>query len=186
MAVLRTMTRGNYTNKNAVENVIRYVTRTRAGEDRFSELVSFGGMGVTMLSGAEDMFKQFLYVQNVHNIETRKGRRIFHEVFSLTYEDVFNIKFDMAILDAVARECCEVYYLAGFQVVYAIHYEPKKYYHIHFVINSINFENGLKWHTNFSENKQRERIIQNILKQARCIVKPVEFGLYQYEYFNVI
>lgn len=183
MAILRMMTQGNYTNKNAVGNVIRYATRTRPGENRLSELVSFGGMGVSMLSGAEDMVEQFLRVQNAHNIETRKGRRIFHEVFSLTDEDVFNIKYDMAILDTVARECCKVYYSAGFQVVYAIHYEPEKYYHIHFVVNSINYENGLKWHTNFNDNKQRERIFQNILREAQCIVKPVAFGLYQYEYF---
>lgn len=183
MVMLIPMRRGNYTNKDAVENVIRYVTRTRKNEDRFSELVSFGGMGVTMLSGVEDVIAQFLYVQNVYNIEIRQGKRIYHEVFSLDEQAAFNIKYNMTILDAVAKECCKVYYSAGFQVVYAIHYDPGKKYHIHFIVNSINYKTGLKWHTNFRQNNGRERIFQDILRQAQCIVKPVIFDTYPNDYF---
>lgn len=183
MGLLITMDYGNYTNKNAVENVIRYASRTRANEDRFSELVSFGGMGVTMLSGVEDIIAQFLYVQNVYNIETRQGKRIYHEVFSLDEREAFNIKYDMTILDAVAKECCKVYYSAGFQVVYAIHYDPGKKYHIHFIVNSINYRTGLKWHTNFRSNHERWKIFQTTLIRAMCIECPIELTGKQPVYF---
>lgn len=45
MAILITMRKGKYTNNDAVENVLRYVTRTRPMEDRADELIAWGGWG---------------------------------------------------------------------------------------------------------------------------------------------
>ncbi len=162
--------KSNYTNKNAVENVIRYVTRTRVEETRAGELISYGGAGVGYYLPIEEIIWQFLLVQNIYNINARKGKRIYHEVFRLSEEDFRQLNCSYERVNEFAMQICQWYYRMGHQVVYAIHFDANLGIHIHLVVNTINFRNGLKWHTSMVDLGNRQFVYNRILYDLPYIV----------------
>lgn len=168
MAMLITIRKGNYTNSDAVENVIRYITRTRANEERADELIAWGGMGIGTYQTPELAIEQFRILQRVHRIETR-GSRMFHEVLRLTDGEFGFLEHDYGRVYQVAVSCAQYYYMMGHQVVFAIHQATKddqggnKGLHIHFAVNSINFLTGNKWHSNIRENTTRGRLFNDCI-----------------------
>ncbi|MBQ7562356.1 MAG: relaxase/mobilization nuclease domain-containing protein [Lachnospiraceae bacterium] len=148
---------GNYTNRMALENVLRYILRMGRHESRINELVCYGGMGIPLYGTKEDIINAMLYTQKVFNISARGGRRAYHEVFNLNNETAEKIGKDPASMYRYAMQCSEIYFSHGFQVVFAVHngsHGTYKGYHIHFVINSINFETGAKRHFNKKEFRE--------------------------------
>ncbi len=162
--------KGNYTNDDAVENLIRYVTRTRENESRGGDLIAYGAVGAGYYLSPENIIRQFLYVQKANKIDIRKGRRMYHEVFNLCDCEVEPFYMGWEQLWHVGMDCCRIYYQMGFQAVFAIHWEQGKRYHFHFAINSISFLDGRKWHTSIPEIKQREMIFNQILVNRQRIV----------------
>ena len=134
--------------------MIHDITRTRANEEHRNELIYCGALGCGCNIPADSMIQEFLYIQNVYNIEGRKGRRMCHEVFSLLDEEVAALNYNMSLLVSFAIECAREYYEQGFQIVYAIHHQSKV--HIHFAVNSINYRTGAKFHTTKVEKAMRE------------------------------
>lgn len=171
--------RGNYTNDDAVENLIRYITRTRENEGRGGDLIAYGAAGAGFCLQPDDIIRQFLYVQRANKIDTRKGRRMYHEVFNLCDCEVWPFYMGWEQFWHVGMDCCRIYYQMGFQAVFAIHWEPGKHYHFHFAVNSISFMDGRKWHTSLAEIKQREIVFNQILVNRQRIasreVSPVIF-----------
>ncbi len=153
----------NYSNKDAVEKVLRYITRTREGEDREENLINYGAAGADYFHSVDNMIQQFCYVQHVYGINSRGGRRMYHEVLNLKDCELERLGRDPKMLWQVGMECCQVYFQMGHQAVFAVHWEPEKRCHIHFAVNTINFQNGRKWHTALPEIKQREGIFNEIL-----------------------
>ena len=92
MGKLVQKTRGTYVNDDAVENVIRYVTRTRANEDRRNELIFFGGAGVAQ--EPEQMITQFKYIQRAFRSSANLGKKITHEVFSFHQQEMQELDLD--------------------------------------------------------------------------------------------
>lgn len=178
MGILLTMRQGNYTNRNAVSNVIHYVTRTGKRADRADELQGCGGCGIGIYDNSEDIIQQFLCVQNCYGIKNRGGRRMFHEIFCLEDGEFRGIGCSVDILKQIAMECSKIYFNLGYQVVYGIHHEEEKKWHIHFAVNSINFLNGRKWHTNMRESFGREQRFNEILRYfiGKQYVTPLYFG----------
>ncbi len=140
-----------YQNSDALEKVIRYITRTRENEDRANELLGIGGAGFYLGMTIEEIIKVFKYVQEVFGIDRRQGRRLVHYVYSFTNEEVALLKGHLEVVDYWARQMSMMFYEEGFQSIYAIHSDPEKKLHVHFVINSISFINGMKYHTNLLE-----------------------------------
>lgn len=173
MALLTMMTYGKYNNKDAVENVLRYIMRIRKYEDRANELLAYGGTGVPLYSTPELMIQQFLYVQKLFRIDSRNGRRMHHEVLNLRDEEYEKLGSSIQNLYQYALNCCMVYFEQGHQVVFAIHWERCKRLHIHFAVNAINFITGKKWHTSMNEVADRERIFRHLLNVN---IKAVEEG----------
>lgn len=165
MGMLKMMCYGKYVNADAVENVIRYVTRSRRGETRQAELLGYGGAGIGFYLMPEQIIGQFLYVQDVHRIDARKGRRVYHETFGNLNSEFELMGRDLNLLHQFATECCRIYYQKGHQVLYAIHWDEKggKGLHIHFIVNTINFQNGKKWHTSKAELLERQELFNGIL-----------------------
>lgn len=169
MAMLMMMRYGKYTNIDAVENVVRYITRTRRTEDRADELVAWGGLGIGCYQTPELVVEQFCRLQNLHNMATRKGSRVFHEVLGITEEEFGRLEYDYGSVYQIAMKCAQYYYAMGHQVIFAIHHAKgnsqagNKGLHIHFVVNTINFVTGNKWHTNMRENFQRQERFNEIL-----------------------
>ncbi len=179
MAILITMRKGRYTNNDAVGNVIRYVTRTRPMEDRADELVAWGGWGIGTYQTPELSIEQFCRLQQIYRIETR-GSRIFHEVLRMTEEEWGRLGYDRGRLFQIAANCTHYYYSQGHQAVFAVHLgkmdclNGNRGLHIHFVVNTINFMTGNKWHSNIRENTTRQQIFNDIIWN---FMDPDPFGL---------
>lgn len=58
MGLLIMANRGHYTNADAVNNVVRYITRTRINEDRQKELIYYNGFGVVNYLTPAEMISQ--------------------------------------------------------------------------------------------------------------------------------
>jgi len=159
----------NFNNVDAVENLIHYVTRTRENEDRADDLITCGAAGAGYYQTAEDMIQQFKYVQNTYRINSRKGRRMYHEVLNLLDNEAAWLNYDPFWFWKVGIEDCQIYFQLGFQAVFAVHYEESKHYHFHFAVNSISFIDGRKWHTSFLEKNQRESIFNDILNMNQIM-----------------
>jgi len=155
MGILIRMTKGNYINNDAVENVIHYITRTRANEPDGEALISVGGAGVAYYLGAEAIINQMKYVQNVFGIEQRGGRRMYHEVFQLSFEECQALGADGRVINEIALELLQCYFQKGHQAIFAIH-NNREGVHIHLVVNTISYCTGLKWHDSMEELKERE------------------------------
>lgn len=168
---------GYYQNKHAVSNVIRDISRTRENEVYGYQLICYGALGCGVNISAEDMIQEFLCIQNMYNIERRKKRRMYHEIFSLMDEEVAALNYNMSILNNFAMECAKWYFEQGHQVVYAIHHQSK--FHIHFAVNSINYWTGKKFHTSKSEKAMREELFNQLLYKYMTMPKvpitPVQF-----------
>lgn len=166
--------KGKYENSQVIENVVRYITRTRSSERRGDELLAYGSHGVADYLSVEVMIRQMKAVQEFYRIEQRKGRRMYHEVFSLTNEEVSRIR-DFPTLIQFANECSSLYYRNGFQVVFAIHYEAGGQVHIHFAVSTINFRTGAKWHSSMVDLSGRQECFNAILQKYldRNVIYPV-------------
>lgn len=183
MAMLTMMGRrnGNYVNKDAIENVIRYITRTRKNEDRGHELIDWGGMGVGCYASPELVIEQFHYVQNAYG--KADGRKVYHEVLGFTEEEFDRMWRDYGLVYRIAMENASKYYSMGHQVVFAIHHAPKDNgsrnsgVHIHFVVNTVNFMNGKKWHTSFRQKYSREQGFNQNMRDviAEKVIEPLCF-----------
>lgn len=182
--------KGNYSNVDAVENLLRYVTRTRENEDRANDLINYGAVGADYFHSVDDMIQQFHYIQYIHGINSRRGCRMYHEVLNLTDCEYKRLGYNAEVLWRVGMECCQIYYQKGHQVVFAVHWEPDKRCHIHFAVNSINFLNGLKWHTSIAEIKERGWIFNGILCKYQIMatgaIEPLEFISKENDEGNVI
>lgn len=169
----------NYSNVDAVENVLRYVTRTRENEKRAHDLINYGAVGTDYFHSVDGMIQQFRKIQYIHGINSRRGRRMYHEVLNLSDCEWERLGHNAEMIWWVGMECCQIYYQKGHQAVFAVHWEPEKRCHIHFAINTINFLNGLKWHTSLAEIKEREMIFNEILCKYQIMatgaIEPLEF-----------
>lgn len=185
MAMLTMMGRkkGSYINEDAVENVIRYITRTRKSEDREDELIAWGGMGVGCYGSPELVIEQFRAVQRAYGKETNSGRKIYHEVLGFMEDEFERMWRDYGLVYQIAEECAGRYYSMGHQVIFAIHHAPKdgqagnKGVHIHFVINAVNFMTGRKWHTSFRQSYTRERDFNQSMREVtnERVIEPLYF-----------
>ena len=166
---------GRYENEDAVENVVRYITRTRPGENRKDELIAYGAMGVSAYAEPEIMIQQMKYVQNFYEIERKKGARIYHEFYRFDEREQSILGNNIVYLQQIALQCCNVYYERGYQVIYAVHYDREKRLHIHFCVNAVSFVNGNKWHEYMNGLSQRQALFNGIAKKYMNIISPIEF-----------
>lgn len=165
MGILTRMVKGNYTNEDAVENVVRYVTRTRAYEDRKKECLMCGGKGVAVYQPVDFVIRQIEYVQKVFGIERRRGRRMYHETFSISEEEFVRMGRNVHVLYSFADQCAQYYFDAGYQVVYAVHGTSESNLHIHFAVSSINFVNGAKWHDSKVDLLARNEVFNDLMRR---------------------
>lgn len=167
----------NYMNKYAVQNVIRDITRSRENEQYQNQLISYGAFGCDFYAPADVLIQEYLGIQKVHDIDRRKGRRMYHEIFSLLDEEIAGLYYNMNLLYYVAAECARWYFNQGYQVVFAIHHQGR--FHIHFAVNTIHCITGKKFHTTKPEKEAREMLFNQILHKYQEIAKipivPIEF-----------
>lgn len=155
---------GSYKNKDVIENVIRYITRTRINhpEDRANELIAYGGAGVRQNS-PETMIYQFEVVQKTFPSKNTSERKICHEVMTFNDRENRILMRDIPTVIHLA-EIMSGYYLMeyGLQTVYGVHQGyvggiPDRL-HIHFGINTTSVLTGRKMHDYKWGTEERNRL----------------------------
>ena len=148
---------GDYSNENATELVIRYITRTRPNEKCQQDLISYGGFGVRNLSSIESIISDFKYVQLIHD---STGRQIYHFVLSFSLFENGILNKDYRLIHAIAYDAARWFFLQGFQVIFAVHDEIERLSHIHFALNAINHLTHRKMHLDL-EYRNELNIVMN-------------------------
>lgn len=182
MGLLIMANTGHYLNKNAVSNVVHYITRTRRDETKVQDLLGYGGIGVGVCASVEEIVQHICYVQEINRISVRGGRRMYHEWFLIKDEEYWMLGNNIELVKKIAEECANLFFDAGFQVVYGIHWQPDKRLHIHFGVSTINFRDGRKWHSSKKDLECRMVVFNEILYKYITWVQVI----CQKEYFSPI
>ena len=151
---------GYFKNKNATENLIRYVTRTRPGESRLNELMLYGVLGAADYAPIEVVINQFITVQYLYPREV--CRHMYHFVYCP--EDI-ELKFlyqNPSLAARIALDQASFFYNLGHQIVYAIHDDPEKRLHIHYAVNAVNFRDFHMFHYNLTKVKRYNTLFTKI------------------------
>lgn len=152
-----------YLNPDATEKLIKYVTRTNGQSD--ADLIGWGGLGVSESLGIDGIIDQFKQVQASRTRKGNFGRYVDHEIYSFSPETETAINNLDINVDKLARKMAKDFYDTDkCQVIYGIHKPTGKdsHLHIHFALNTTNFDNGNKRRENKRQTKEREQRFQKI------------------------
>ncbi len=152
---------GNYTNKNAIENLIRYITRTRPNEDRLNDLKGWGARGVLASADIETIISQFTKVQQILR-GSNVIRHMYHFVYQFDEVESKYIGNDYSLAGAIAHAQSMIFFQMGYQTVYAIHDDPEKRMHLHFAVNSVNSQTALMLHLSHLAETMLSEYMTNI------------------------
>ena len=131
-----------FKNKDATENLIRYITRTRTNEDKQHELVAYGcNFGSIYLKPIEQIISEYTFIQNYY---AATGSLMCHYVIRITPDTFNRMNRNIHSLCCYATECCNFIFSHGHQACFAIHDNGDLCPHIHLAINTINYTNGHK------------------------------------------
>lgn len=152
-----------FQNKDAAENLIRYITRTREEEYRRDDLLLYGSSsGYTYHKPVDHIIQEFEYIQKFYKA---KGALMCHYVIQISPQNYARMNNDINTLGNFATECCRYLFQMGHQACFAIHYPQGGKLHIHLAINTVNFNTGYKIRQYPAEIKKNIEIpIQNIFK----------------------
>lgn len=158
------LAKGTYRNKDAVKNVVSYITRTRENEPEHKarELRSYGGCGVSGNS-PEDAIFQMEAVQKIYG-KTR-GRKMLHEFYLVSDDDFEAMGRDYETLDQCARILSSYFYAKGYQTEYAVHESESLHAHIHFAVNPVNFMDGKKINVWIPDLDEQEKLFDEIVSR---------------------
>lgn len=164
MAVLINLNEKNkYQNYDALDKTIKYVTRNN-GSDR-SDLIGFGGSGVMLHKGISNLIYSMKLPQNIWNVNQSIGPRLYHFVLDLSLEETHLFHNDKCRMCQYANMCTNVFFENGYQCVYGIHIKLDGSIHIHFIISSINYQDGLRF----------SRELQNFSQYEACFKKALRY-----------
>jgi hypothetical protein len=156
------------------------------GEDRkhdASEILAYGAYGVTDDAGVQTMVDQIQTVQKYHRIDHRGGRRMAHLCQNITEEEFCSLGCNEELLAEYFSSSAQMIYNMGYQVVYGVHVNRYKnnnnngksggngklcsFAHVHLGINSINFENGKKFHMTKQELRDTAAAMNEKLEEYK-------------------
>jgi hypothetical protein len=161
-----------------VGNLCRYVVG-ESGKHDSSEILSYGGYGVTVDAGIQTAINQILTVQKYNGIASRGGRRMVHMCLNITEEEFCSLGCNEELLIDYFSDCAGIVFDEGHQVVYGDHLNKNKdqsgnddgkshaFAHLHIAGNSINYNNSLKYHRTKEETLKLEAEMNNILEEYK-------------------
>ncbi len=145
----------SYNTEKAIENVIRYIVREKAGE-KIRYWKSYG----TSNKKIKDVIKQFIIIQEVTG--KNKKIRIRHFIVSFpNYMDDGNVA-------KITAEAISEYMFEEYQIMYAVH-EKEGNLHIHFAFNPVSYKTLKKWHISKKEFSKWKAKIGEIINE--CFVE---------------
>ena len=144
--------------KNNLGELLKYVTRVDKTKD---ELVYAKDCSV------ETAKYEFEFVKKLYNKKDK--RQYYHFAQSFSPED----KITPQLAHQVGKEMLKCF--DGFQVVMGTHID-KGHLHNHFVINSVSFENGLKYHQSKKDLENIKILSNEICKKYNLRTIKIEAG----------
>lgn len=151
---------GKYKNKAALKNGIEYAVSKKDGQRNKVGKVRFvGGMGVDY-TATDKAVRQMRAIKKYYG--KTGGRQLYHFCLSFT-RDVEDAQQVYMVGNAVAGE-----FFDGYQVLFGVHEDSKSgHLHIHYIVNSVSSETGLKWHMSAKEftgfKKRLEKYAEGLL-----------------------
>ena len=133
--------------KCSMSYIFKYVTDNEKTEDK---LIS----GVNC--SPESAFEEFTYVKE--RFGKTDGRQYYHIIQSFSPDD--DVTPEM--VHEIALKFSECF--PGFQILIATH-TNKEHIHTHFVMNSVNFETGKKFHQTEKEMEERKRYSNRLCRE---------------------
>lgn len=155
---------GRYANSDALEKLIKYITRTN-GKPK-DDLIAWGGLGITEFKDMDSIIRQFYLAQKMHTRRGNFGRYADHEMYSFSCEEEESMYRNKADADKIARKMAYDFYVQdGCQVIYGVHTPVKanQHLHIHFAVNTVNYKTGNKRRENKQQLKEREQRFHKIV-----------------------
>lgn len=161
----------NYLNSDAVDNLIKYISREN-GDSR-DDLICHGTLGAIDFNGIDTVIQQFKCVQELHTRKGNFGRYMDHEIYSFSNSEIQAFEKNNIPPNVIARNMAMDFFTEGFQVHYAFHQPDKKnkHPHIHFAVNTVNYNTGNKRHENIVATKDRKKRLEDIVAK---IIKTYE------------
>lgn len=155
-----------YNHPDAVDNVIKYISREN-GDPR-EDLICQGTLGAVDFKGTDTIIQQFKCVQELHTRKGKFGRYIDHEIYSFSNAEIQAFEENNIPPDVVARNMAMDIFQEGFQVHYGVHKPDakNKHTHIHFAVNTVNFDTGNKRHENKKSTNERKQRLENIVAET--------------------
>lgn len=138
--------------KGNLKNAINYITRE---EKTSKELIYCKDCDIN------NVLEEFKYIKELYS--NTSGRQYYHFIQSFSPND--NISYELA--NKIGQEMCN--YFRKYQIVMATH-KDKDYVHNHFIMNSVNLENGKKY-------QQSAKDLENIKKLSNKLCE--KYGLKQ-------
>ena len=131
---------GFYKNKKSVNDLIHYILRTDPDSNEI-QVRFYGGTGVDYIL-CERAIRQMKAVKKY--FKKKSGLQIWHFIFSCPS----TITNPMKLYDFATKIIKE--HLLDYQTMFAVH-EDTDNLHVHFIVNSVSFLDGRKWHQELSE-----------------------------------
>ena len=107
----------------------------------------------------ENLIEEFLQTQSV--FKNTSGFRARHEIVSFQPDEYMDC-LGVCQIVPIAYHLANWYFNQGFQVVFAIHADTPNL-HIHFVINTVSFITGKKYHCNYSQFRNQKDYIESVI-----------------------
>ena len=137
----------SYNNPSALPNTVNYV---------FGGAEIYGGGAVNPANAVEEMrlVKQ-IWLQT-------EGRQVHHFILCLNAKESGGIYEAEKLLD-LAYAICK-FYQDEFQIIFGIHQGDNSLWHIHFIVNTVNFRTGKKLSTSNTHDLELLNYIKQILR----------------------
>lgn len=144
-----------YNDKKSVANLIKYaITEKDKKRNKIGKVRYIGGIGI-------DYADEKKAIQQMHTIKKYYGksdkRQAYHFIMSFAKE-INDAQKIYLIGSAIAER-----FFCDYQLLFAVH-EDTECIHIHYVVNSVSFRTGLKWHMNKKEFVEFKRNIENTVE----------------------
>ena len=156
MAVLK-LVRNEYRNEDAINNLINYVLDDEKMPNR-----CFGGNGISLYTPAKCMYT----VKSVFHQTT--GKQAEHFILAFNKNEICSLT--IPVISKIAYDVCD--FFKESQILFAVHEVKNTYYsddyendslHIHFILNPINLQNGLKLRIDYNNEFDLKNYIEAVL-----------------------
>ena len=157
--------RNKYLHPDSVDNLIKYISREN-GDSR-KDLICQGTIGAIAFNGTDTIIQQFKCVQALHTRKGNFGRYIDHEIYSFSNAEIEAFKEKNIPPDIIAKNMAMDIFQEGFQVHYGFHKpdNTNKHPHVHFAVNTVNYNTGNKRHENITSTNERKKRLENIVAE---------------------